>query len=93
MVPVDVGPHNQTDIYWKPYEGGQAITTSSTSPLAVGDTVRMSKACGAFKRGYKSNWMTELFKVIDILHSERPNVYIVKDYTIKSTRYPDSFNS
>lgn len=49
VAPIDVGPHDQTDINYKLHKGGGAITTSPTLPLAVGNTVTMSKARGMLK--------------------------------------------
>ena len=88
MAPNEVGPDNQYDLYLKLYEGGQSRSALTKTPLAVGDTVRMSKARGAFERGYTPNWTVELFTVCEVLSGERPVVYRVKDYggeTIRGT--------
>ena len=90
MAPNEVGPDNQSDLYFKLYEGRQSRSALTKTPLVVGDTVRMSKARGAFDRGYTPNWTVELFTVCEVLSAERPVVYRVKDYggeTIRGTFY------
>ena len=90
MAPNDVGPDNQSDLYFKLYEGDRSQNALTKTPLRVGDAVRMSKARGAFERGYTPNWTVELFKVCEVLTTERPVVYRVKDYagdTIRGTFY------
>lgn len=45
----------------------------------VGDTVRISKLRGSFKKGYKQNYTDEYFNVAECL-PRRPPVYRLKDY-------------
>lgn len=46
--------------------------------LRVGQRVRISKAKGAFKKGYEANWTEEIFKIRRIL-ARIPVVYMLED--------------
>lgn len=44
----------------------------------VGERVRISKAKGAFKKGYEANWTEEVFEIRRVLH-RAPIVYLLED--------------
>ena len=90
--PLNVDSTNQSEIFYKLYEGNRVTQTgkTSSSPLDVGEFVRVTKARGVFDRGYTPNWTTELFKISEVMVFERPVVYRVVDYageSVKGTFY------
>ena len=59
--------------------------------LDVGDTVRISKARRAFKKGYLPKWSTELFHVVQ-KKKTHPPTFVLKDKNgelLKGTFYPE----
>ena len=51
-----VGADNQSEIFDRLFEGSSKPRRSVPHPLRVGDKVRITKARGAFERGYTPNW-------------------------------------
>ncbi|KYQ53838.1 hypothetical protein ALC60_05456, partial [Trachymyrmex zeteki] len=47
----------------------------------VGDLVRISRAKGAFEKGYEANWSEEIFRIYRILDWRKPHVYELSDLT------------
>ena len=78
MRPNDVNFQNQELVWNRVYEGGEHSLTQEAK-LKIGDYVRISKARGAFERGYTPNWTIEIFIITDVLIDEKPVVYRVKD--------------
>ena len=46
---------------------------------AAGDSVRITKARGAFERGFTPNWSIEIFTVSSVRDDTTPIVYEIKD--------------
>ena len=83
MAPRDVTYANQERV-WHNLHGGEGrlnVDRARTREpkFGWGQNVRISKARGAFKRGYTPNWSAEIFVIEETLDSERPVVYRIKD--------------
>ena len=78
VAPKNVDKTNQAEIWNKLYESDQRIPLRKPK-LKDGDHVRMAKTRGAFERGFTPNWTEEIFVVSEVLTSEYPIVYRVKD--------------
>lgn len=92
MSPVQVNRSNQEEVWLKLYEDGARFSTTKLPKLNVGDTVRISKARGAFERGYTPNWSIEIFTVSKVQRDKRPVVYSINDYSgepIEGTFYEE----
>ncbi|KYN17596.1 hypothetical protein ALC57_10111 [Trachymyrmex cornetzi] len=45
----------------------------------VGDHVRISRAKGAFEKGYEAKWSEEIFQIYRVLDWRNPHVYELRD--------------
>jgi hypothetical protein len=91
LTPNQVDESNQREVFNRLYESGaDKKALKILNPLEIGTFVRITKAKGAFERGYTPNWTREVFKIKKVLSSERPTVYVIEDYNgeeIKGTFY------
>ena len=85
LAPNDVNDDNQALVFDRLYETGvdgrgrSIVGRRAPVPLPIGTVVRLSKARGAFDRGYTDQWTTELFKVVETVDDAWPTVYRVAD--------------
>ena len=85
MAPSEVNDRNREQVFQR-----LDATTSTRSPvmgsdgslprLGRGDKVRITKARGAFERGYTPNWTREIFTVSGVLTDKLPVHYTIEDY-------------
>jgi hypothetical protein len=78
VAPDDVGEANQEDIWTRVYEK-DSLPKKKRPRLSVGDHVRITKARGAFERGFTPNWSIEIFTVSSVRTDTSPIVYEIKD--------------
>ena len=81
MAPNDVSRINVETIHQRLDLGtlNGKLLEPDNPPLKIGDVVRITKARGAFKRGFTPNWSRELFKVKRIDNYQRPTCYHLVD--------------
>jgi hypothetical protein len=82
MAPSRVNYKNQERVWSKLYEpdmSGNDSRHAEKPTFARGDNVRISKARGAFERGYTPNWSREIFVVERVDADAKPIVYELKD--------------
>ena len=82
MAPRDVTYANQERVWHNLHGDGRLNADrarTKTPRFRDGQHVRISKARGAFERGYTPNWSVEIFVIDETLDSERPVVYRIKD--------------
>lgn len=105
LPPNDVSYENQQEVWERLYERQTWLRKKSlsTPKLSPGDHVRISKARGAFERGYTPNWSKEIFRVKSVETGERPLVYRIEDLNneeihgtfyekeLQKVRLPDTF--
>lgn len=82
--PNDVSSESYEDIWLKLYNP-QDYFERRKAHLVPGDSVRISKARGAFKRGFTENWSRELFYIEKILQTS-PITYRIRDWKGESIR-------
>ena len=87
MAPNDVTSKNKARIWFRLY----ADPISYKEPaLRVRDSVRISKARRAFKKGYLAQWTEEIFTIVE-RKSTQPPRFVLADYfgeVLKGTFYP-----
>ena len=77
MAPSDVNAQNEKQVLRKLFP---AIKRRRIKwKFTVGDTVRISQARQAFKKGYLPKWTEEIF-VVKSRHGTNPPAYALKDY-------------
>ncbi|XP_018300779.1 uncharacterized protein [Mycetomoellerius zeteki] len=64
---------------WKKNDESLKKRGSETIKYRVGDLVRISRAKGAFEKGYEANWSEEIFRIYRILDWRKPRVYELSD--------------
>ena len=81
MSPNEVSRENVEQIHQRLDIPTQALPLKSVSEsiLRVGDMVRITKARGAFERGFTPNWSREIFRVIDVDNYQAPTCYRLAD--------------
>ena len=80
MKPNEVTFSNQEDVwYLKNEELASNLNATRQLKFTIGDHVRISKARGAFERGYTPNWTTEIFLINKVFTHSTPVVYGLKD--------------
>ena len=81
MSPAEVFRANQEDIHQRlEFDLKSAmVKLPDAVPLKAGDVVRITKARGAFERGFTPNWTREIFRVVGIDNYQRPTAYRIKD--------------
>ena len=87
MAPDDVSSGNKACVWFRLYADPVAYKEPS---LRVGDSVRISKARRAFKKGYLPQWTEEIFTVVE-RRSTQPPTFVLADYSgevLKGTFYP-----
>ena len=92
MAPNDVTSKNKARIWLRLY----ADPISYKEPtLCVGDSVRISKARQAFKKGYLAQWTEEIFTIVE-RKSTQPPTFVLADYSgevLKGTFYPQELQN
>ena len=82
MSPNEVSAQNQESVYQR-LDIGKTLKDSSArytdDDLQVGDVVRITKARGAFERGFTPNWTRELFRINAIDTYQNPTAYLITD--------------
>ena len=78
MAPSEVTYDNQEEIFHKLFNKPKYIK-SQKAKLRVNDYVRISRARGAFERGFTPNWSEEVYKIRKVHLSKRPLVYELED--------------
>jgi hypothetical protein len=92
MPPSKVEKKDEARLWAKMYGDGD---TYLKPPIPRGSMVRISKAKGAFDKGYMPNWSKEHFIVDQVPEQRRGakrRVYKIKDYNdeaVKGTLYPE----
>ena len=87
MAPNDVTSANKGRVWLRLYADPM---TYKEPTLHVGDTVRISKARGAFKKGYLAQWTEEIFTIVK-RKSTQPLTFVLADCSgevLKGTFYP-----
>ena len=80
MKPNEVTFSNQEDVWYLKNEGLASNLNVTRHPkFTIGNHVRISKARGAFERGYTPNWTTEVFLINKVFTHSTPVVYGLKD--------------
>ena len=83
--PAKVDETNQEDVWFRLFE--EDASPGVRAPrLSPGDHVRISKARGAFERGYTPNWSEEVFVVSETVVDARPVVYRIRDLAGEDVR-------
>ena len=83
MAPADVNQSN-AELVWRKMYGksllGEArgMKRTGRAKFKVGDSVRLGKSKGSFEKGYKTNWIKEVFVISKVLSRRIPR-YIVQD--------------
>jgi hypothetical protein len=77
MAPVEVTPHNESQIRERLYKTPRRVNLPKYN---VGDTVRISGAKRVFAKGYRDKWSEEIFKVCHVYVTD-PVTYGLTDYT------------
>lgn len=75
--PSAVDSKNQEDVWFRLYESSPPARRAPR--LRRGDHARISKARGAFERGYTPNWSEEVFVVDKVMTDVTPCVYALRD--------------
>ena len=78
MKPSDVNEHNAETVWRKVYNYTAPKQKYKNPKFKIDDHVRISKAKGTFEKGYKTNWIKEVFVIKKVLRKEKPE-YIVQD--------------
>ena len=87
MAPNDVTSANKGRVWFRLYADPMPYKEPT---LRVGDTVRISKARRAFKKGYLAQWTEEIFTIVN-RKSTQPPTFVLADYSgevLKGTFYP-----
>ena len=87
MAPNDVTSANKGRVWLQLYADPMPYKEHT---LHVGDTVRISKARRAFKKGYLAQWTEEIFTIVK-RKSTQPAAFVLADYSdevLKGTFYP-----
>ena len=87
MAPNDVTSANKGRVWLRLYADPMPYKEPT---LHVGDTVRISKARRAFKKGYLAQWTEEIFSIVK-RKSTQPPTFVLADYSgevLKGTFYP-----
>ena len=87
MAPNDVTAGNKARVWLRLYADPPLYKEPS---LQVGDTVRISKARRAFKKGYLPHWSEEIFNIVE-RKGTHPPTFVLGDYSneiLKGTFYP-----
>ena len=80
MAPSEVNAQNEKQVLRKLFP---AIKRRRIKwKFTVGDTVRISQARQAFKKGYLPKWTEEIF-VVKSRHGANPPTYALKDYSVE----------
>ena len=95
MAPADVNDANRERVFQRldsltRTRPRQFRVSERGSEIEPGDKVRITKARGAFERGYTPNWTREVFTVTSVLSDRRPTRYAIEDYDgepVKGTFY------
>ena len=85
MAPTDVKPKHHELLWQRLYEKDSVLRKPK---FKVGDTVRVSKVKGTFRKGYLANWSEEIF-VVDNVKRTTPPTYGLCD--LYSERLEGSF--
>ena len=87
IAPNDVTSANKGLVWFRLYADPMPYKEPT---LRVGDTVRISKARRAFKKGYLAQWTEEIFTIVN-RKSTQPPTFVLADYSgevLKGTFYP-----
>jgi len=99
MRPVDVTPAVAKRLLAMVYNH---VKIAGPAKFKVGDSIRVSKYKTIFEKGYTPNWITEVFKIVKVQHTN-PVTYLLEDFRGKSiagafyeyelhrANYPDIF--
>ena len=82
MSPNEVSAQNQESVYRRLHIGKTLKDDSARytdDDLQLGDVVRITKARGAFERGFTPNWTRELFRIDGIDTYQNPTAYLITD--------------
>ena len=79
MSPNEVTESNQESIHQRLDIGANIPKTGPGDRLKTGDLVRITKARGAFERGFTPNWTRELFRIKSVDRYQHPTAYTVAD--------------
>ena len=85
MAPSAVNESNQEEV-WIHLNESEGPPISKAPLLVPGDHVRISKARGAFERGYTPNWSEEVFVVQKAITNTVPIVYRIADLSGEEIR-------
>lgn len=78
LTPNDVNQNNSEDVWIRLYETDIPNPGPSVR-FKPEDYVRITKARGAFERGYTPNWSTEIFQILERVQNTNPIVYRIVD--------------
>ncbi len=86
MTPVEGSrEENKSKVFWNLYGGGGETETDEAKAKAnqkvkfkVGDNVRIAKYRTTFRKGYRPNFTSEVFKIIKVYKTE-PVTYAISD--------------
>ena len=78
MKPADVNEYNAETVWRKVYKYTAPKEKYKSPKFKEGDHVRISKAKDTFEKGYKTNWIKEVFVIKKVLRKVHPE-YIVQD--------------
>ena len=77
MAPLDVNDKTLGRVWFRLY--GDSFADYKKPELKVGDSVRISKARRAFKKGYLPQWTEEIFTIFEV-QSTHPPTFLLKDW-------------
>ena len=78
MAPLDVNDKTLGRVWFRLY--GDSFADYKKPELKVGDSVRISKARRAFKKGYLPQWTEEIFTIFEV-QSTHPPTFLLKDWS------------
>ena len=91
MTPNEVNDSNRERVFQRLDTRRKKLPLTKYPPrLKVGDLVRITKARGAFERGFTPNWTREVFTIVRVWGEREPTRYTIVDYNgeeIKGTFY------
>jgi len=94
MSPVEGSKKENEEIVYNNLYGGDIVDTFGVPKFKVGQSVRISKYKGAFKKGYLPNFTKEIFYVTEIIYGN-PIVYKLIDWNgelIEGTFYQEELS-
>ncbi|HUR98247.1 MAG TPA: hypothetical protein VMZ26_09315 [Pyrinomonadaceae bacterium] len=83
MRPVDVGKHNERELYERQFSGidpKKHVTRGPKDDIREGDTVLISVAKNVFEKGYTGKWrVDEPFTVVEVKQGVPNKQYVLRD--------------